>query len=326
MPDVESPPAREPLLGRLSPVGLREVWQDEAIQFTPWLAVPENLNLLGETLGMQLIAERTEAAVGGFSADILARNSADNSVVVIENQLEQTDHTHLGQILTYLAGLDAKTVIWIARRIRDEHRAAIEWLNTNTAETFRFFALEVELWKIGESLPAPRFNIVVKPNDWVKLERAQQAQSSADSLTLLAFWTGLKDWMQSRGSPIQIGRPARATNIWVSIPETPFLLSLFRLKDGRVGLFVRPSATETDGLGQEAIKLLETLRPEVVKLLNADTVVAAHPKLQIAKQCDPDDETQWPSIFEWLAHQIEQYTDAIRKAVGASEAQQPLGD
>jgi hypothetical protein len=142
MPNGESTSQNVPSLGRLLQVGLREIWPGEAIQFTPWLALPENLGLLGSTLGLQLIAERTEAAVGGFSADILARNAADNSVVVIENQLEQTDHTHLGQILTYLAGLDAKTVIWIARRVRDEHRAAVEWLNTNTSEIFRFLRLK----------------------------------------------------------------------------------------------------------------------------------------------------------------------------------------
>jgi hypothetical protein len=298
----------------LAAVGLREIWPDEAVQFTPWLAIPENLNLLGETLGMQLAAERTEAAVGAFSADIIARNTADNSVVVAENQLEQTDHTHLGQILTYLAGLDAKTVIWIARRIRDEHRAAVEWLNTNTTEIFRFFAVEVEFWKIGESLPAPRFNIVVKPNDWVKLERAQQVQSSADSLALLAFWTGLKDWMWSHNSPIQIDRPARATNIWIPILSTPFVLSVFRAK-GRVGLFVRPAASKNEAGSQEALDFLETLRPAIVASVGSDSATARHPELSAAMPSNPENEPEWPSIFEWLANQIERYSNAIQQAV-----------
>lgn len=314
MPSETNAAEKTPTLGRLHPVALREVWPDEAYQFTPWLAFPENLTVLGETLGMQLNAERTEAAVGGFSADILARNAVDNSVVVIENQLEQTDHTHLGQIMTYLAGLDAKTVIWIAKRIRDEHRAAIEWLNTNTSEAFRFFAVEVELWRIGDSSPAPRFNIVVKPNDWVKLERAQQAQSSADSLALLAFWTGLKDWMQSHNSPVQIDRPPRATNIWVPIPSTPFVLSVFRAK-GRVGLFVRPSASKSDAASQEALTLLETLRPAIVGSVGSDAATARHPELSAAMPCNPENKAEWPSIFEWLSTQIERYSDAISRAV-----------
>lgn len=158
-------------LSRLEPVELRKIWPNETDDFTPWLAEEENLSLLADTLNMELELEAQEVNVGGFRADILCRDTEDNSRVLIENQLEETNHTHLGQILTYAAGLNAVTVVWIAQKFREEHRAALDWQNENTEEHLRFFGVEIELWKIGGSLPAPKFNIVSKPNptdeeDW----------------------------------------------------------------------------------------------------------------------------------------------------------------
>lgn len=156
-------------LGRLIRVDLREAWQDEAAHFTPWLAQQENLELLGDALGIGLQLEATEQSVGPFAADILCKDPMRDQWVLIENQLEQTDHTHLGQIITYAAGLNAVTVIWIARKFVEQHRAALDWLNEVTAEGTDFFGVEVELWRIGESTAvAPKFNIVSKPNAWSK--------------------------------------------------------------------------------------------------------------------------------------------------------------
>jgi hypothetical protein len=136
------------------------------------LATGENLTLLAETLGIGgLEIQGTEVPVGSFHIDILARDSEGN-VVVIENQFGATDHNHLGQIMTYTAGQEGKaTIIWIAETFREEHRAAIDWLNASTIDGFEFFAVEVEAWKIGDSLPAPRFNVIASPNDWTKATR-----------------------------------------------------------------------------------------------------------------------------------------------------------
>jgi len=155
-----------PRLGRLAKVDLRTAWSHEATEFTPWLAAEDNIRLLGETLGLELEVLEQEAQVGPFRADILCRNTADNTLVLVENQLERTDHGHLGQLFTYAAGLDAVTVIWIASRFTDEHQAALDWLNRITHDDFCFFGLEIELWRVGNSEPAPKFNIVAKPNDW----------------------------------------------------------------------------------------------------------------------------------------------------------------
>src|SRR5207244_6039820 len=136
-----------------------------ASDFTPWLAKPENLELLGETLGIELEPDSEEVAVGPFWADIVCRDTATGGKIVIENQVEKTDHVHLGQILTYVAGVGAQIVVWIASKFTEEHRAALDWLNEHTTEEISFFGLEVELWRIGSSPAAPKFNVVSKPNE-----------------------------------------------------------------------------------------------------------------------------------------------------------------
>ena len=153
-------------LGTIKKVDIREVWPNEAADFTPWLA--ENLATLGKALGLDLEFQAQEAPVGGYSLDILARDVQSGRPVVIENQLGQTDHTHLGQLLTYAAGFDANVIVWIAKEFRDEHRQALDLLNHRTGEESEFFGVEVELWKIGESPPAVNFNLVSTPNEWRK--------------------------------------------------------------------------------------------------------------------------------------------------------------
>ncbi len=132
--------AEDPL-GRLERVDLREIWLSEAQDFTPWLARPENLSVLAETLGMELELEAQEQAVGPFRADLLCKDLESDKWVLVENQLERTDHRHLGQLMTYAAGLKAVSIVWIAASFTEEHRAALDWLNEITDESFEFFGL-----------------------------------------------------------------------------------------------------------------------------------------------------------------------------------------
>ena len=201
-------------LSRLKRVDLRAAWPDEAAHFTPWLAQQENLELLGETLGMPLELEATERSVGPFAADILCKDPVSERWVLIENQLEQTDHTHLGQIITYAAGLNAVTVIWIARKFVEEHRAALDWLNEITAEGTDFFGVEVELWRIGDSPQvAPKFNIVSKPNAWSK--QVSKAARGSGQWDEESFFTALQ-----KHDPAAVA-PARAIYAWAQehMPE-----------------------------------------------------------------------------------------------------------
>lgn len=161
-------------LGKLEKVDIREIWEHEALSFTPWLASPDNLTLLGDALGVEFNTEniKTEVGVGDFSADILTTDYSGRTII-IENQLECTDHDHLGKCITYAAGVGAEMIIWIARNIRDEHRQAIEWLNLNSSDKINFFLVELEAYKIGDSKPAPHFAVIESPNEWTKVIRGQ---------------------------------------------------------------------------------------------------------------------------------------------------------
>lgn len=165
------------LLGRLQSVSLREVWAHEALDFTRWLARPENLEQLGDALGIELYEAETEVSVGRFFVDILATDDSGRKVV-IENQLAATDHDHLGKTITYAAGLGAQVIVWIAETAKEEHQQAVEWLNENTTSDVHVFLVQIEAWRIGESLPAPRFNPIAKPNDWTKEVRQSVASAT----------------------------------------------------------------------------------------------------------------------------------------------------
>lgn len=160
-------------LGKLEEVqDLRSVWPNEAKDFTPWLS--SNIGRLGETLGIDIDVEETESAVGDFNVDIFAVDADTGKKIIIENQLEATDHDHLGKLITYASGKAAGLVIWVVKKARDEHKAAIEWLNNHTTEDIGFILCEIKLYRIGDSAIAPSFVVIEKPNDWAK-EMKQQA-------------------------------------------------------------------------------------------------------------------------------------------------------
>ena len=185
-------------LGRLKKVDLREFFKDEARDFTPWLAEEDNLELLSETLGIDIELEDIEVKIGKFSADIVGDDISSNRKVIIENQLEKTNHDHLGKIITYSGGKGAGIVIWVCKKIQQEHRSALDWLNEISTEEYSFFGIEMELWKIGDSEPAPKFNIVVSPNEWSKTVKTLTSSNKSISGTKMLqkeFWTEVCDFM-----------------------------------------------------------------------------------------------------------------------------------
>lgn len=199
-------------LSRLEKVDLRDVWKTEAGDFTPWLAQEENISLLGETIGIDLEVEAQEKNVGPFRADILCKDTLYDNWVLVENLLERTDHVHLGQLLTYAAGLSAVTIVWIADHFTDEHRAALDWLNEITDNSFNFFGLEVELWRIGDSPIAPKFNIASKPNDWPKTVGRAAAQMTAENLSdtkqmQLEYWTAFHNYVSRHSKVLRPQKP-----------------------------------------------------------------------------------------------------------------------
>lgn len=187
-----------PNLGRIQQVPLREVWQNEASSFTPWLL--ENEDVLSDLLGIDITLERREEAVGRFSLDLIGRNNDDGSTVIVENQLEGTDHSHLGQLMTYAGGLDAHTIIWVASDFRDEHRAALDWLNRVTGEETNFYGVVVRAIKIGDSVPAPDLSLVVEPNDFGKTVKAQSESRWLEErgIKYQEFWMQVVDRLKDK--------------------------------------------------------------------------------------------------------------------------------
>ena len=167
----------EPELSSITTVDPRKVWPNEARHFTPWLAA--NIGELNRALQLDIEITQTEAPVGALSLDILGKVSGTDDIVIIENQLDRTDHRHLGQLIAYAAGLDARIVIWVSPDISEENRDAIRWLNEHTTNTVAFFAVSVEVWRIGDSLPAPRFNVVAEPSGFQR-ELVQTATKPSD--------------------------------------------------------------------------------------------------------------------------------------------------
>ena len=197
------------MFGKLNKVDLREIWRHEALDFTTWLAKEENTAILSEEIGLDFYVIETEATVGSFSVDILAEEENTGNKIIIENQLETTDHDHLGKLITYASGLEAEYIIWIFKDIREEHRQAIDWLNEITRSGISFFAIQMEVWKIGDSLPAPKFNVISSPNNWAKAVRASKDGEtlSESNLFQLEFWEGLSTYLKNQNSFLKPRKP-----------------------------------------------------------------------------------------------------------------------
>ena len=197
-------------LGRIKQVALREIWKHEAINFTNWLAMPENLELLSDEIDIDLTLIGTEHNVGRFNVDIYAEESNTSKKVIIENQLERTDHDHLGKLITYASGLDAEIIIWLVKEVLEEHEQAINWLNENTDEKINFFAIKMEVWKIGDSPPAPKFHIISKPNNWTKLVKQSIQKGGLSELNQiqLKFWTGFKQYAKENNINLKLRKPS----------------------------------------------------------------------------------------------------------------------
>ena len=172
---------------------LRSIWPHEARDFSKWLAAEENLLLLSNTIGIDIVLEELESAVGGFNVDLFASEEGTGRKIIIENQLEETNHDHLGKIITYASGKEAEVIIWIVKRARDEHRLAVEWLNQHTDSNIGFFLLEIELWQINDSPYAPKFNVVERPNSWAKSVKASEGVSDTKKLQL-EFWQAFTEY------------------------------------------------------------------------------------------------------------------------------------
>lgn len=203
-------------IGRLIEVDVRELWKHEQYDFSNWLAKDSNIEYLNEILGLTLIEVDKEINVGPYRCDIVATDETSGLKVIIENQLESTNHDHLGKIITYASGLDAKVIVWIVREAKEEHRAAIEWLNNYTSSEIDFFLIEIHAYKIGDSNPAPKFEVVEKPNDFVKRSKNKDdGELNTSQTERLIFWTQFNEKILSKGKPFNLRKPT--TDHWYDV-------------------------------------------------------------------------------------------------------------
>jgi hypothetical protein len=313
--------AKKPL-SKLERVPLREAWKHEASDFTPWLAETDNLNALADELGIsELVLVATEHWVGDFKLDILGTDGDDQ--VIIENQLEKTNHAHLGQLIAYAAGVGAKKVIWVAESFRPEHAAALQFLNENTTGDLNFFAVEVELWRIGDSPLAPKFEVVVKPNEWAKSGREQARAAAATTPTKQLqqkFWTALVEHLASKAPHIRPQKPRPQHWLNNSIGRAGFGLNpTANTRDQRLGVELWIPGAQAK---QHFANLLAKKQELETKLgfeldwqelpdAKAVRIASWYPNASI------EDEHRWPDYIDWLTQRLVKMDAVLRPIVKA---------
>ena len=311
------------MLGKLEKVDLKTIWENEAYNFTPWLAQKENLELLGDTIGIELELEAQEKNVGPFRADILCKNTSDESLILIENQLERTDHKHLGQLLTYAAGLQSVVIVWVASKFTEEHRKALDWLNDITDERFSFFGLEVELWKIGNSPAAPKFNIISQPNNWSKTvaraaKNLDNQETSETKGLQYRYWQNFISYLENSSSKLRPQAPTPKHWLTFSIGRSGFHVNaLLNTVTNRIG--VELVIADKDG-EKSFYHLLAKDKEAIEREMGSDLEWRENPEksrssILLFFSADPSEEQNWASQNDWLKNTLEKFDSVFRQRI-----------
>jgi len=304
-------------LATLKKVDLREFWKHEALDFTQWLAQEPNIQLLSDEIGISLTDVRAEEAIGRFNVDLVATDEDSQKKVIIENQLECTDHKHLGQIITYAAGYNAGIVIWIVKDLREEHQKAIEWLNNSTVADLSFFLIRMELWQIGDSPYAPKFHVVEEPNDWAKQIQQNQQVTAAltdTKLTQLEFWQQFIAYAKENKTKLRVGRKAKAQhwyNISFGTSEAYIAISV-NTKENRMGVEIYiPKAPHLYARFLQNRATIDANLNMQLEWMPLEDKIAS--RIKTESNADIDLEVQWKSYFNWLLTTAEQMAEQFGK-------------
>jgi Domain of unknown function (DUF4268) len=307
-------------LGILKSITPRQKWNNEASDFTPWLA--NNIAELNKAIGLELEIENTEVAVGPYSADILAKDTGTGKYVIIENQLEKTNHDHLGKAITYASVLDASSIIWVATNFTEEHQKALDWLNDHTNDEISFYGVQVELWQIDDSKPAVRFNVVSRPNEAVRqAAKTKASEELSDNRKFqFEFWTRFRDKLaKTRKIPsLQTPRP----QYWfdVSLGKTNIHISNTCNTDvNTVGarVYIRHHIADT------MLPYLESRKEEIEKAIgqslqwnpnpeNRDLVIALY------HSTDFSDTKKVDEALDWLVDYTVKFRETFSKIIQQS--------
>ena len=300
-------------LGKLEKVkDLRSVWKHEANDFTTWLSEEENLNTLGEEIGIDIELLSTEAKTGSFSTDILAVEANTNNKIIIENQLEQTDHDHLGKIITYASGHDAKTIIWIVKEAREEHRQAIDWLNEHTDEEINIFLCRIELWKIEDSKTAPKFQIVSSPNNWTKaIKKGIDGELSSTKMLQYNYWTKVKNEIDKKNFKFNSRKPYAQNFYNIAVGRTLANISLninTKTPEIKVQIWIWDSKELFEYL-QESKDEIESELGYKLEWISSENNKSS--SIEIVKNADINDESSWDENIKWQLNRAAEFYDVF---------------
>lgn len=288
-------------LGTLKEItDLRSIWPHEALNFTPWVA--ENVDLLADAVGLDITVDETESSVGDFNVDIYASETGTDRKIIIENQLEDTDHDHLGKLITYASGKGADVVIWVVKHAREEHKAAVEWLNNHTDDKIGFFLCEIKLFQIGDSQIAPAFTVVERPNDWTK-EIRKTASANSTQQQRLEYWQAFNDYAFSDANFSRIFNKRKpTTDHWMdfSIGSSACHISVSQIQKRKavdVELYINDD--------KELFKSLFAHKDEIEKNMEMELEWKELPerkasRILIEKTVDLDDRATWPEQFDYI--------------------------
>ena len=288
-------------LGTLKEItDLRSIWPHEALNFTPWVA--ENVDLLADAVGLDITVDETESSVGDFNVDIYASETGTDRKIIIENQLEDTDHGHLGKLITYASGKGADVVIWVVKHAREEHKAAVEWLNNHTDDKIGFFLCEIKLFQIGDSQIAPSFTVVERPNDWTK-EIRKTASANPTQQQRLEYWQAFNDYAFSDANFSRIFNKRKpTTDHWMdfSIGSSACHIAVSQIQKRKavdVELYINDD--------KELFKSLFAHKDEIEKNMEMELEWKELPerkasRILIEKTVDLDDRATWPEQFDYI--------------------------
>ena len=297
-------------LGKLEPINdLRSVWPNEASDFTPWLSKEENLAQLGSAINMDIVLDEIESTVGGFSVDLYCHEDITNRKIVIENQLEDINHDHLGKIITYAAGKSAEILIWIVKHARDEHRQAVEWLNEHTDDNIGIFLIEIHLFTIGDSKCAPQFTVIERPNDWVKSIKGNNDKKDTPTKQMqFSFWEKFNGFTNSHPEFKQEFNTRKANpQHWYDISIGSALCHIrvtFNTRDNKIccGVYIPNN--------KELYDIFESHKDDIEKSVGAELVWERLPDKKASLidswivDKDISNDGEWDKYFAWICQQV----------------------
>jgi hypothetical protein len=297
------------MLGKLKKIDLRNAWKHEALDFTNWLAQDENLSILSDEIGIGIKLVQTEAKVGNFNVDILAEEENSGRKIIIENQLESTNHDHLGKIITYASGHDAEIILWIVKEVREEHRQAIDWLNDHTDEKVNIFAIKLELWQIDDSNFAPKFQVISRPNDWAKAIKKSTGQSELTDTKImqLEFWNKFKEYSEEKGTKLRFRKAYPQHWFDISVGSSDAHISLTINTQNNLlacELYISDSKELFQSLIQNKEKIETDLGVEL-EWMGLEGKKAS--RIKLSKEGDLNNQENWNEYFEWFKLQAENF-------------------